>query len=115
MYWIIGLTIFFLISAILILRSAVRDAAEHMTDDITRMYDETEEHSPENLEIEKILKVVSLRNKLTQMDQEKQKKECIYFDCYQGRNFCCNELVKSNRCIPDCGQRKLEVEPKMKG
>jgi len=74
MWIIIAITVLALIGAILIIRSAMKDAAEHMSDDITRMYDE-DEFSPESVISDKLIKTVSLRNKLNKIEEERKQNE----------------------------------------
>ena len=79
MWIIIGITVLALISAILIIRSAMKDADLSITDDITRMYDE-DEYSPESVIPDKLIKKLALRNKLNKIEKERRKEtEMISF------------------------------------
>jgi len=78
MWIIIGITVFTLICAILIIRSAIHDAAENMCDDITRMYDEVymendmDKLSPDNIISDELIRKIPLRNKLNKIEKERQ-------------------------------------------
>ena len=84
MWWIIGITVLALIGVILIIRSAKKDADENMNDsggyseyNINKIYGEIymqndmEEHSPESIISDKLIKRVSLRDKLNKIEEEK--------------------------------------------
>lgn len=60
MKWIIVLTILSLIGFILLLRKGIKAGKE------------IDENSPENIDVDKILKVVLLRKKLKQIEEERE-------------------------------------------
>jgi len=83
MWWIIGITVLALISAILIIRMAMKDAEENMNDTIAKLYDEEifsdleeyNEHSSSNIQMNKALKNITLRNKLDKIETEREQTE----------------------------------------
>ena len=74
MWWIIGITVLALISAILIIRMAMKDAEENMNDTIAKMYD-MDEHSPESIISDELIKKTNLRNKLNKIETKRDQTE----------------------------------------
>lgn len=48
--------------------------------------------------------------KVVMLKEQPKITNCIHFDPCQGRNKCCNDKVKSNRCIPGCGEIEVKSE-----
>ena len=42
-------------------------------------------------------------------EAEKSVEKCVHYDCAQGRHKCCNEKVKSNRCLGVCSSYEENV------
>lgn len=67
--WIIAITLFCLVSAILIIRSAAKDADENTNSKTAEMYDN--EISPESIQLRKAIKIANLRRKLNKIEKDR--------------------------------------------
>jgi len=54
------------------------------------------------VDVEKVKEII--QSELASLEEQ----ECIHFDEAQGRDKCCNDKVKSNRCIADCGHKEVK-------